>query len=110
MNILNVGYRSTNFYLIGENQPSLLVDIGWPGTLPTLLRIFKQKGVRLQNVPYMLATHYHPDHAGLIQELNKDGTQFTFFNQAILSSWKSWSDTETCIWKNLLDIGARFFR
>jgi endoribonuclease LACTB2 len=68
MNILNVGYDSTNYYLLGSS-PQLLVDTGFPGTLSKLLNIFKRKDVRLETVRYLLVTHYHPDHAGLAQEL-----------------------------------------
>lgn len=73
MNILNVGYDSTNYYLIGQNTTRLLIDVGWPGTLPKLLSIFKRKRVPLQDVEYLLITHYHPDHAGLAQEVKSIG-------------------------------------
>ncbi len=75
MNILNVGYNSTNYYLIGQNTTPLLIDVGWPGTLPKLLNIFKRKRVALQDVKYLLITHYHPDHAGLAQEVKLKGIQ-----------------------------------
>lgn len=75
MNILNVGYDSTNYYLIGQNTTRLLIDVGWPGTLPKLLSIFKRKRVPLQDVKYLLITHYHPDHAGLAQEVKSIGIQ-----------------------------------
>ena len=75
MNILNVGYVSTNYYLIGQDTTRLLIDVGWPGTLPKLLSIFKRKRVPLQDVKYLLVTHYHPDHAGLAQEVKSIGIQ-----------------------------------
>jgi glyoxylase-like metal-dependent hydrolase (beta-lactamase superfamily II) len=75
MNILNVGYDSTNYYLIGQDTTRLLIDVGWPGTLPKLLVIFKRKRVPLQYVKYLLVTHYHPDHAGLAQEVKSLGIQ-----------------------------------
>ena len=37
MNIVNVGYASTNYYVLGASTNRLLVDVGWPGTLPRLL-------------------------------------------------------------------------
>jgi hypothetical protein len=37
MNIVNVGYTSTNYYVLAASTPLLLVDVGWPGTLPMLL-------------------------------------------------------------------------
>lgn len=75
MNILNVGYDSTNYYLIGQDTTQLLIDVGWPGTLPRLLNIFKRRRVPLQDVRYLLVTHYHPDHAGLAQEVKQKGIQ-----------------------------------
>jgi endoribonuclease LACTB2 len=75
MHILNVGYDSTNYYLIDQNTTRLLIDIGWPGTLPKLLNIFKRKRVPLHDVNYLLVTHYHPDHAGLAQEVKSIGIQ-----------------------------------
>lgn len=75
MNILNVGYDSTNYYLIGQDSTRLLIDVGWPGTLPRLLNIFKRRRVPLQDVRYLLITHYHPDHAGLAQEVKSKGIQ-----------------------------------
>jgi ribonuclease/clavin/mitogillin len=75
MNILNVGYDSTNYYLIGQDTTRLLIDVGWPGTLPKLLSIFKRKCVPLRDIKYLLVTHYHPDHAGLAQEVKSKGIQ-----------------------------------
>ncbi len=71
MNIVNVGYRSTNYYVLADTQPRLLVDAGWPGTLSTMRASCKRMGIDLAAIPYQLATHYHPDHAGLVQELKK---------------------------------------
>ncbi len=75
MNILNVGYRSTNCYLLEPDRTGLLIDVGWPGTLPVLLSVLKRKGVPFQKVRYLLVTHYHPDHAGLAQELKDQGVR-----------------------------------
>ena len=74
-NILNVGYDSTNYYLLTTSAPKLLVDIGWPGTLPKLLRALQRYNLQLKDIPYALATHYHPDHAGLAQEAKKQDEQ-----------------------------------
>ena len=69
MNILNIGYSSANYYLIGQSTHRLLIDIGWPGTMPKFLSIVKRKRIKLQDINYLLITHYHPDHAGLAQEI-----------------------------------------
>ncbi len=73
MNIVNVGYDSTNYYVLADARPKLLVDVGWPGTLPKLQHHCTRKGIQLPDIPYLLVTHYHPDHAGLINDLQRLG-------------------------------------
>lgn len=75
MNILNVGYGSTNYYLVGPEKARLLVDIGCSNTLPKFQSILKRYDVPLSSIKYLLATHYHPDHAGLAQELKLQGVK-----------------------------------
>lgn len=75
MNILNVGYDSTNYYLLEPDGAGLLVDVGWPGTLPRLLNVLKRRGLAFRQIKYLLCTHYHPDHAGLAQELKDQGVR-----------------------------------
>ena len=73
MNIVNVGYDSTNFYVLADTLPKLLIDVGWPGTLPKLRHRCERTGIQLPLIPFVLCTHYHPDHAGLAQELKQVG-------------------------------------
>ncbi|HLY25645.1 MAG TPA: MBL fold metallo-hydrolase [Aggregatilineales bacterium] len=75
MNIVNVGYDSTNYYILADSSPRLLVDVGWPGTLPKLQHECKRMGVRPPDLKHFLITHYHPDHAGLAQELKNTGVK-----------------------------------
>ena len=75
MNIVNVGYRSTNYYVIANSVPKLLVDAGWPGTLGAMEHSCSRMGIRLADIPYQLVTHFHPDHAGLAQELKQLGVR-----------------------------------
>lgn len=69
MNIVNVGYDSTNYYILDAPKGKLLVDSGWPGTLPKLSAALKRKDMALDEVRHLMVTHFHPDHAGLTQEL-----------------------------------------
>lgn len=73
LNIVNVGYRSTNFWVVGVGRSRLLVDLGWPGTMGQMRAELERKDVPLEEIRYGLATHYHPDHAGLAQELKLAG-------------------------------------
>lgn len=83
-NIVNVGYDSTNYYIIaGAAKTMLLVDCGWPGTLGKLKSRFKGKGIELTQVQYLLVTHYHPDHAGLTQELRNAGLRLILMDTQV---------------------------
>jgi glyoxylase-like metal-dependent hydrolase (beta-lactamase superfamily II) len=54
-------------------QGKLLLDCGWPGTLPKFLAVLKRKDVSPGEIKYLLATHFHPDHSGLAQDLKNMG-------------------------------------
>jgi len=71
--IVNVGYRSTNSWVVGGGRSRLLVDLGWPGTMGSLRAQLSRTGVPLGEIRYGLATHYHLDHAGLAEELKRAG-------------------------------------
>ncbi len=75
MNILNVGYRSTNYYLLDIEHGKLLVDCGWPGMFSEFLAVLKRKGVAPEEVRYILVTHFHMDHAGAVQEVKECGAK-----------------------------------
>jgi glyoxylase-like metal-dependent hydrolase (beta-lactamase superfamily II) len=83
MNILNVGYDSTNYYVLADSRPRLLIDVGWPGTLPKLQRQCKRAGIHLPDIQHLLITHYHPDHAGLAQELKCTGCKLIVMESQI---------------------------
>ena len=71
--IVNVVYRSTNYWVVSAGTSRLLVDLGWPGTMGTLRATLARMDVPLEEVRYGLATHYHIDHAGLAEELKQAG-------------------------------------
>lgn len=71
--IVNVGYRSTNYWVVSACTSRILVDIGWPGTMGQMKASLKRMGVPIDELRYTLATHYHIDHAGLAQEFKGAG-------------------------------------
>lgn len=75
INIVNVGYDSTNYYVLGQGAGRLLIDTGWPGTLPKLAVNLRRMDISMKDIGYLLATHYHPDHAGLAQEVKDQGVR-----------------------------------
>jgi glyoxylase-like metal-dependent hydrolase (beta-lactamase superfamily II) len=75
MNIVNVGYSSTNYYVIEEGNARLLIDVGMPGTYPHLLANLKRMDIPIESIRYLLVTHYHPDHAGIVEEVKAAGVR-----------------------------------
>jgi endoribonuclease LACTB2 len=71
--IVNVGYKSTNFWVISAGTSRLLLDLGWPGSMDTMRTNLARMDVPLHEIRAGLATHYHLDHAGLAQELKQAG-------------------------------------
>jgi len=71
--IVNVGYRSTNYWVISEGRSRLLVDLGWPGTIGVMTSGLQRMGVPIAELRYGLATHYHIDHAGAAEDLKRLG-------------------------------------
>lgn len=71
--IVNVGYRSTNYWVISAGASRLLVDLGWPGMMGEMKANLKRMDIPLHEIRYALATHYHIDHAGLAQEFKDAG-------------------------------------
>jgi glyoxylase-like metal-dependent hydrolase (beta-lactamase superfamily II) len=73
LTIVNVGYRSTNYWVVSAGTSRLLVDLGWPGTMDALRANLQRMDIPLRELRYGLATHYHIDHAGLAQDLKLAG-------------------------------------
>ena len=59
-------YGNTNTFFVQGTGGALLVDTDFAGTLPAFYRAIKEQGVGMREITHVLATHYHPDHIGLI--------------------------------------------
>lgn len=71
--IVNVGYRSTNYWVVSAGTSRLLVDLGWPGTMGKMRAVLDRMDVPIGEIRFGLATHYHIDHAGAAQDLKLAG-------------------------------------
>ena len=71
--IVNVGYHSTNYWVVSAGRSRLLIDIGWPQTMGLMRANLRRTDVPLEEIRDALATHYHIDHAGLAEELKQAG-------------------------------------
>jgi endoribonuclease LACTB2 len=81
--IVNVGYRSTNFWVVSAGHNRLLVDLGWPGLARTLFANLERMDVPLKEIRYGLATHYHIDHAGAAQDLKLKGVPLLVMEEQV---------------------------
>ena len=81
--IVNVGYRSTNFWVVSAGRSRLLIDLGWPGRAAALFANLDRMGVPLSEIRYGLATHYHIDHAGAAQDLKLRGVPLLVMEEQV---------------------------
>lgn len=47
LTVVNVGYHSTNFWVVSAGRSRLLVDLGYPGTMGTMRANLARMGVPL---------------------------------------------------------------
>lgn len=81
--IVNVGHRSTHYWVISSGRSRLLVDLGWPGRVDALLWELARADIPLSEIRAGFATHYHIDHAGAAQDLKERGMPLWVFAQQV---------------------------
>ena len=69
MRTIVLRYGNTNTYLIKGSSGNLLVDTDMPGTIHAFFKLIKSHDIKVKDISFVMATHYHPDHMGLISEL-----------------------------------------
>ena len=74
--VTKLKYGNTNTYFIRGTKGSILLDTDYAGTLQMFYKEIKRNGISLKDITYILATHYHPDHMGLVGELVSMGVKF----------------------------------
>lgn len=83
VSIVNVGYRSTNFWVVSAGQSRLLIDLGWPGMFGVLKANLQRADIPLAEITHGFATHYHIDHAGAAQDLKNAGMRLVVAEEQI---------------------------
>lgn len=79
--IVKLKYGNTNTYFIN----GLLIDTDYAGTLPAFYKEIKKNSITVTDIKYILATHYHPDHMGLISELTELGVRLLLMKHQVKS-------------------------
>ena len=72
--VTKIKYGNTNTFLV-HGKENILIDTDYAGTLPAFYRMIKENGISVKDIDYVLATHYHPDHIGLVSELMEQGVK-----------------------------------
>ena len=68
-------YGNTNTYFLNGEHGGLLIDTDYAGTLPGFFRAIKSAGISIREISCVIATHYHPDHMGIIGDLQNLGVR-----------------------------------
>ena len=66
-------YGNTNTYFLKGNHGSLLIDTDYAGTMSGFFKAIKAADISIRDISYVIATHYHPDHMGIIGDLQRLG-------------------------------------
>ena len=73
MKVRELRYCNTNTFLIEGDHGKLLFDTGWAGTFPLFCRALGELKVSVQEISYVMISHFHPDHMGIAQEIADQG-------------------------------------
>ncbi len=71
--VTKLKYGNTNTYFVRGTSGGLLIDTDYAGTLSAFYKALKTNYMSIFDISYILATHFHPDHIGLVSELQKMG-------------------------------------
>ena len=73
--MIRLKYGNTNAFFVRGTSGGLLFDTDYAGTLSAFYKTIKQNGIAVKDIEYVLVSHYHPDHMGIISELMKRGVK-----------------------------------
>ena len=69
MNIINLGTRVVNNYLISSPTGYILIDTGYAGGFPHFMKQLEKHRIQPREIRYIFLTHAHDDHAGFLNEV-----------------------------------------
>lgn len=69
MTVRELNYSKTNTYLIEGDSGKLLFDTGWAGSFRSFCTAMGDLDIPVQSIDYILISHFHPDHMGIVQEI-----------------------------------------
>lgn len=79
MEIYRIPIKHVNCYVVKINDFYVAIDAGWPGYLREYRQALKTNHIKPEAIKFLFVTHFHPDHAGLVENIKKFGTSFILF-------------------------------
>lgn len=78
-----ISIKHVNCYLVKINDFYIAIDAGWSGYIREYRDALKAYNIKPEKIKYLIVTHFHPDHAGMIENIKKFGTSFILFEHQI---------------------------
>ena len=66
--VIKLKYGNTNTFLIKGTNGYLLIDTDYIKTLDLFYKAIKKENIQISDINYIISTHYHPDHVGIVSE------------------------------------------
>ncbi len=73
MRVVKVQHKHAVSYLIQGTEKWILFDAGWPDSYPVFSKALADSGIVIENIVYLLVSHFHMDHCGIAELLKKKG-------------------------------------
>ena len=74
MTVRTIAHKHANMYLIG-NDPYILFDCGWHDSFSVIKKALRDYGVSFERLHGLFISHFHPDHAGTVELLQRHGVR-----------------------------------
>jgi glyoxylase-like metal-dependent hydrolase (beta-lactamase superfamily II) len=75
--------KHVSCYLVKVSDYYVAIDAGWAGCMNEYLKELHLQGIRPEQIKYLFLTHFHPDHAGLAENIKHYGAQLILFAHQI---------------------------
>ena len=93
-NVYWVGTHDLSTYLITTDAGHILINTGFPETLPEIQKGVEQLGFKMSDVKILLATHAHLDHVAGLAELKRMTDAEMWMSEADTASLESGGKTD----------------
>jgi len=93
-NVYWVGTYDLSTYLIATDAGHILINTGFPETLPEIQKGVEQLGFKMSDVKILLATHAHVDHVAGLAELKRMTGAEMWMSEADTASLESGGKTD----------------